>query len=84
MIKQTLLTMHRRALKLVCHRWFLMGFSLSGEGFNGERTQVRSSSAARALVTAHFNRVWSQEEARRSRQTEVVELVDRKVVREAA
>lgn len=61
MIKNTILRMHEHALRLIAHRWFLIGFSLSGAGFHGETFPVSNHKGARSLVTAHFNRIWQAE-----------------------
>jgi hypothetical protein len=61
MIRQTLITMHERALRLFAHRWFLIGFSLTGAGFHGETFPVNDHKGARSLITAHFNRVWESD-----------------------
>jgi len=70
MIRRTLITMHRNALRLFAHRWFLIGFEISGAGFHGETFPVSSHKGARALVTAYFNRVWDSKTSHRSEQLE--------------
>lgn len=66
MIRRTLLTMHETALRLIAHRWFLVGFSLSGAGFHGETFPVCSHKGARSLLTVHFNRIWNSERVAKS------------------
>lgn len=53
-------------LKASALRWFLMGFALSGRGFHGEVCPL-TREAVRSLLTAEFNRRWSEDKLGTSR-----------------
>jgi hypothetical protein len=63
-LRDRLLTMSRKALRLVAGRWFLAGFKLSGRGMNGETADLDASPATRRLLMTEFARLWTEDSRR--------------------
>ena len=59
-LRERLLVMHPRVLRLVAQRYYLAGFAASGQGMNGETVDVRAESAVVRLLRAEFSRLWKE------------------------
>lgn len=59
--RNLLLIMSPIAHRAIAAKWFLIGFRLSGQNFNGERYDAVKYPSLRQLLLVEFNRVYDGE-----------------------